>query len=390
MHNFQIDQKALSDLLRKMIAIESINPGLSDQGSGESVIAEMLGDYMLTMGLEVEYQEPEPGRKNVIGIWKGIGGGKSLLLNGHLDTVGTDGMTIPPFLPEVREGRIYGRGSMDMKSGVAAQIVSVKTLQDAGIRLKGDVLITCVADEENLSIGTEALVRDYRADAAIVTEPTNLDIVVAHKGFVWARIEIAGKAAHGSRPEEGVDAIIKAGKLLVELDKLEHQILPLKSHPLLGRASLHASLIRGGTAISVYPDNCIIDLERRTLPGEDSQTAEKELKDVLKSLKAQDPQFDGKVNIRFERSPMAVPVESEIVQTLSHSFRQRMNHPPKHAGIAFWTDAGLLNDAGIPTVVFGPGGKGLHAAVEYVEFDSVVKTAEILTDTLAGFCGIAD
>ena len=376
----------LLGLLSRMIEIESINPSLSQNGNGENRLARFLGEYMESFGLNVHYQEIAAGRTNVIGTLKGIGGGKSLMFNGHLDTVGVEGMQISPFEPAFEDGKLYGRGSMDMKSGVAAQIIATRQLKESGKQLAGDVIVACVADEEYLSIGTEALIKEFSADAAVVTEPTNLEIMIAHKGFVWIKVQVEGKAAHGSRPEEGIDAIMKAGHVLHALDQWNSTKLSQQQHPLLGRASLHASIISGGTEISIYPAQCTIELERRTLPGENLSSVSQEIETVLTSLKEKDKQLQTSFECYFERKPLETPPEAPIVKILGKHYADILNKPVKHKGIAFWTDAALLAEAGIPTVVFGPTGEGLHSAVEYVEFESVVQTAEILNRLALDFC----
>lgn len=372
----------LEALLKEMIAIESINPSLDPKGSGEGKIAEMLGTFMEAAGFSVAFQEFETGRKNVIGILKGKGGGKTLMLNGHLDTVGITGMKIDPFDPSQAGTKMFGRGSMDMKSGVAAMIIAAKSIKDAGIELGGDVILACVGDEEYASKGTEVLIKAYTADAAIVTEPTDMKVTVAHKGFVWSKIKVHGKAAHGSRPEEGIDAILKASSVLQELLHWETVELPKRTHPLLGRPSLHGSIIKGGTEISVYPHLCEIEVEWRTLPGENLAFVDQQLTTLLDRARAKDPDLCVEHEVSFERPPLEISPASDIVRALD----QAISGSVEHAGIAFWTDAALLAGAGIPSVIFGPKGKGLHAAVEYVEFDSVIETAEILALTILNYC----
>ena len=376
----------LLHLLSRMIEIESINPSLSSQGSGESKLARFLGTYMESFGLEVYYQEIALNRTNVIGILKGSGGGKSLMFNGHLDTVGVTGMQIPPFEAIFEAGNLYGRGSMDMKSGVAAQILAARMLKESGVTLSGDVIVTCVADEEYLSIGTEALVKEFTADAAVVTEPTNMEVMIAHKGFVWINLEINGKAAHGSRPEEGIDAIMKAGHVLHALDQWDRNSLSQRKHHLLGRASLHASLIEGGTEISIYPALCKIKLERRTLPGENLVSVSQEIDALLTTLRVRDEQLLTKYECYFERKPLETSPDEPIVEMLGKHYSRILGKTVNHKGIAFWTDAALLAEAGIPVVVFGPAGKGLHSAVEFVDFESVVQCTQILADLAADFC----
>ena len=382
-----IDENYALLFLQELIRIESVNPSLSSQGTGEYRIATYVGELMEYFGMEVSYQNIGGNRVNVIGELKGSGHGKSLILNGHLDTVGVEHMEIPPHEPEFKDGKIFGRGAIDMKSGIAAQVLAVKAIIDAGIKLKGNVVIACVADEEYMSKGTEIFLENYTADAAIVTEPTNMKVAIAHKGFVWSNIQFKGRAAHGSLPEEGVDAIMKAGKFLAVLDQWEHKHLPKITHPLLGRGSVHASTISGGTAISIYPDACILEVERRTLPGENATSVQAELGHMLEHLRGLDKHFSYTLDTYFERPPLKTSENEDISLALKKAFLQSTNEEAEIIGLNFWTDGALLSQAGIPTVVFGPTGEGLHAAVEYVEFDSVIQCAEILAQTVIDFCG---
>lgn len=381
-----VDHEALLENLQALIRINSVNPSLVKGGNGESEIAEYLGRYFANLGLEVRYQEMQPGRKNVIGILKGTGGGKSLILNGHTDTVSLEGMRIKPLEPSYIDGKVYGRGSLDMKGGVAAAISAVKAIAESGRKLRGDVILACVADEEYASIGTEALVREYSADAAIVCEPSALGLGIAHKGFAWITIDVHGKAAHGSKPEDGVDAIVKAGKVLVGLEELGVK-LRCKKHELLGSPSVHASLIHGGKELSTYPDFCQIQIERRTIPGEVKSTVVEEIQSLLQTIAIQDPQFNAEFEVFFYRSHFAIAETEPIISTARQAFHQIVGKEPEFIGFSGWLDSSILADAGIPTLIFGPSGEGLHADAEYVEFASVVTSAEVLVATIVDFCG---
>ena len=240
---FAIDESYLTKLTRELIRINSINPSLSSDGKGEAEIGAFVAEKLSELGLDVTTSEIAPGRVNVIGLLRGTGGGKSLLLNAHMDTVGVESMAIDPFGGELRDGRIYGRGAQDMKGSLAAIIAAAKAIVDANIRLRGDLLITGVADEEYSSIGTEALVKLFKADSAIVTEPTDMHICRAHRGFIWFEVETIGRAAHGSRYKEGIDANMRMGRFLAELEKLEQELLQRKGHELTGPPSLYAITI---------------------------------------------------------------------------------------------------------------------------------------------------
>src|SRR2546421_10007803 len=229
-----------TDLLRKLVAINSINPDLVADGPGEGEIARFVAAWLSEAGLEVILDEPEAGRPNVVAIARGSGGGRSLLLNAHSDTVGVAFME-RPHEPVIEGDRLYGRGAYDMKGGLASIMVAAARAKK--LKLRGDVILTAVSDEEFASIGTSSIVKQYHADAAIVTEPTELDVCVAHKGFAWLEVETMGTAAHGSLPELGVDAIVKMAKVLNGLEELDHTLHASPGHHLLRSGSLHASLI---------------------------------------------------------------------------------------------------------------------------------------------------
>jgi acetylornithine deacetylase len=384
--DIKINNKNLLAFLKDLIRINSVNPSLSDEGDGEFRIARYVGEYLKELGLDVHYQEIEKNRINVIGILKGTGDGQSIMLNGHTDTVSVERMEIDPFEPENKDGRIYGRGSLDMKAGLAAQIMAVQSIIESGRVLKGDVILTFVADEEYASIGTEAVLKEYSADAAIICEPTNLDIVIAHKGFAWTKIEVFGRAAHGSLPEKGVDAIVKAGKVLTEIENLGESGLTQKKHPLLGSPSIHASLISGGIGLSTYPDYCKIELERRTLPGEDKVIVAEEIQNILQDIKSKDKQFKANFEVFFTRPAYEIAKEKPIVKSLSRAYELMQGKKPEFRGMGGWIESALLVEAGIPTVIFGPSGEGSHASVEYVDFNSVIMTTEILIELITDFC----
>ncbi len=385
MNKIAIDSGELLANLQKLIAIDSVNPSLVPGGKGEREIAGYIGAYLAALGLQVRYQEIAAGRVNVIATLKGEGGGPTLILNGHTDTVGLDKMAISPLDPVYRDGKVYGRGSLDMKGGLAAAIAAVRAVAAAGARLRGDVILACVADEEYASIGTEALVREYTADAAIVCEPSGLGIGIAHKGFAWADIDVHGRAAHGSKPELGIDAIVKAGKVLVGLETLG-QKLAARTHPLLGPASVHASLIQGGIELSTYPDHCRIKIERRTIPGEQEKDVAAELEALLAGIAAADPQFKAAYNIFFYRPHFEISPAEPIVALLADQYERATDQKPGYMGFSGWLDSSILAGAGIPTVIFGPAGEGLHADSEHVDFASVVTAAQVLAGTVAAFC----
>ncbi len=255
----------LVHLLSDLVAIDSVNPNMASGTGGEANIAAFIAKWLEQGGVEVQLIETVAGRPNVMGIVHGTGGGKTLMLNGHMDTVGTGGM-MDPHKPIIKDGRLYGRGAYDMKGGLAACMEAMTEVRK--LHLRGDVVFTAVIDEEYASLGTQHMATSIRADGAIIAEFTELQLITAHRGFAWLEVETQGKAAHGSRPDLGVDAIVKMGKVLAELEKLDLALRSNPSHPLLGSGSIHASLINGGKEPSTYPDQCMLSIERRTLPGE--------------------------------------------------------------------------------------------------------------------------
>ncbi|MBI3361546.1 MAG: ArgE/DapE family deacylase [Chloroflexi bacterium] len=380
-----MDQAETIDLLTRLVAIDSVNPALVPGGKGEAEIAAFAADYLRRAGLEVHLQEAAPGRPNVIAILRGTGGGSSLMFNGHLDTVGVQGMA-DPFTARVEDGKLFGRGAYDMKGPDAAAMLAVCALRSSGVTLAGDVILALVADEEHASLGTSALVREWRADAAIVVEPTEMHLVLAHKGFVWARVTTVGRAAHGSRFDEGLDAIVMAGKYLAEFDSLERELRARSPHPLLGPPSIHASMIRGGQELSSYPAECAIEIERRTVPGETMGQVEAELRAVADRVSAVDSRFRANAEAYFTRSAFEIDPNAPIARTTHRVAARHLAREPERRGATFWMDSAILSEAGIPTAIFGPGGAGAHSTNEYVLVDDVVKCAEIYADLAVEFC----
>ena len=351
-------------LLHDLVAIDSVNPSLVPGARGEAEIARHVAEACGAAGLEVHVTEVAPGRPNVVAVLEGRAPGPMLMLCGHIDTVGVAGMS-NPFHPITREGKLYGRGAQDMKGGVAAMIGAAATLAASGGLARGRLIVAAVVDEEHASLGAEALVAGWRADAAVVTEPTGLDIAVAHKGFQWVEVETRGRAAHGSRPQEGRDAILRMGRVLSRLENLDRQLRSRAPHGLLGTASLHASLIGGGRELSSYPDRCTLQLERRTLPGEPGGVALSEVEQVLEVAAREDPEFDGVARPIFGRDGYEIAA-SDPLPDLVRRAAASVGCAAARVGMTFWTDAAILGAAGIPSVLFGPGGAGLHSTEEYV------------------------
>jgi acetylornithine deacetylase len=371
-------------LLRELVAVNSVNPTLVAGAPGEHEVAAVIAHEMRRSGLDVSVEMVAPGRPNVIGVLDGRAKGRTLMLCGHTDTVGVTGMT-DPFTPVERDGRIYGRGSQDMKGGVAAMISAAATIAAHGGLASGRLIVAAVADEEHSSIGADALVKTWRADAAIVTEPTDLEIAVGHKGFAWVEILVEGKAAHGSRPAEGQDAILRLGRVLTRLEALDRTLQARPPHPLVGTGSLHASIVEGGRELSSYPDRAVLQMEWRMLPSEPESIAVEEVQRILDELAREDSTFRGSATARFSRPGYEVPAEHELPQLLAKAFAH-VGGRPRITGASFWTDAAVLGHAGIPSILFGPGGAGLHSIEEYVNVADVLLCRDALVELARRFC----
>lgn len=373
----------ITELVRQLVAIDSVNPDLVPGGAGEGEIARFVANWLTRAGLEVTVRNVVAGRPNVVGVARGTGGGRALLLNAHMDTVGVEGMQ-QPHEPVIEGTRLYGRGAYDMKGGLAAIMAAGAAASQH--RLRGDVIVAAVIDEEYASLGTSALLGGVSADAAIVAEPTELDVCVAHKGFAWFAVETEGVAAHGSRPDLGVDAIVRMGRVLIELEALQTHLRARPGHHLLGTGSVHASLIAGGQELSSYPQHCCLQIERRTLPGETLAAVEAEMSALLARVVGADPACKVSVTPLVARDPFEVALDAAPVQAVVRHARAVLGREPAVAGSFGWMDSALLSGAGIPTVIFGPGGTGAHAVVEWSDLEQVEQATRVLTMVARDFC----
>ncbi|TDF92711.1 ArgE/DapE family deacylase [Arthrobacter terricola] len=373
-----------AELLKDLVRIDSVNPGLVAGSAGETGIADYTSAWLECHGFEVTRLEAEPGRPSVVGVAAGSGGGNSLMFNGHLDTVTLAGYDGDPLDPRVEDGKMFGRGTFDMKAGIAAIMVAAATA--AAQPHRGDIIVALVSDEEYASAGTEEVLRHFTADAAIISEPTHEDVVIAHRGFAWFDVTIHGVAAHGSRPDLGIDAIAKAGRFLTGMDQLTRKLAEGTQHPTLKAGNIHASLIRGGEEISSYPAECTISLERRTIPGETADTVEAELRAILDDIAATDAEFQYTITRGLERQPFEVSPEEPIVQALLTAAKNSTGQDLALRGEPFWTDAALMLDSGIPGLLFGVDGGGAHAATEWIELASLRRVTSVLTQTTLNYC----
>jgi acetylornithine deacetylase len=373
----------VADLAAKLVAVESINPDVVAGGSGEAAVARFVAEWCERAGLDTTLEEAAPGRPNVIAAARGSSGGRSLMLNAHTDTVGVAGMT-DPFAARVEDGRLYGRGAYDMKGSLAACMLAAA---EAGRRrLPGDVILTAVSDEEFASVGTEAVVRSVAADVAIVTEPTEMQVAVAHRGFVHVEVETHGRAAHGSRPDVGIDAIAKMGRLLVGIEQLDARLRGNPTHGYLGSGSVHASLVEGGQEYSSYPARCVLQAERRTIPGETVSQVEDELRSLAQVAAEGDPDFSADIRVLAFREPFEVAVDAPIVRAMRRHATAVLGEEPAVVGVPFWADSALLAAAGVSTVLFGPRGEGAHGEVEWVDVGDLERCVEIYVSVATELC----
>src|SRR5215211_8058231 len=314
-----VSYNEVAALTADLVTIDSTNPDLVPGGAGEVEIA----------GFVAEPDELGPSRSNVIAVARGSGGGRTLMLNAHMDVVGAGGMA-EPWTPRSDGTRLYGRGTYDMKASLATIMLAGR--EAARLQLRGDVIVTAVADEEFASIGVQDVVRHIRADGAIVTEPTGLDLCVAHKGFVWLEVETRGVASHGSLPEEGVDAIAKMGPVLTGLAALDRELRSRSGHLLLGPSSIHASLIQGGQELSTYPARCLLSIERRTIPGETIAEIEGQIADILVQAGAADSSFQAEQRTLLVRDPFSVGLEQPIVDLARRHLTRATGRDPEISG----------------------------------------------------------
>lgn len=380
-----IDRQFTIDTLQELVRINSVNPDLEDGGAGEKEISEYIHRKLKDIGIESELEELAPGRFNLTATLKGSGNGNSLMLNAHTDTVGVAGMD-DPFSGNIVDGKLYGRGAYDMKASIAAILAVGKAIIDHKLNLNGDLVLSFVADEEYASIGAQALVRKLKTDAAIVTEPTDLNICLAHRGFAIYNITTTGKTAHGGQHRLGIDANTKMGLLLAGIDKLARKLPDERKHPLCGEASLHIPTIRGGRSLFIYSSECHAQLERRTLPGETEESVESELKQIIEKLRSDDAEFNATLETELWRAPYEVDHNAKIVSDLGEAVQSVLGHPAENIGHTWWEDSAFFGKAGIETVIIGPKGGGIHEDVEWVELDSVVDLATILLNSSQSYC----
>ncbi len=378
------------DLARQLISIDSVNPALVPGGAGEHEIARFVERWSAENGLASRLIPSPDGRPNLVirdagrhADDAGTAAGPTLMLYGHLDTVGPGSMAAP-FDPRIEGDRLLGRGAYDQKAGLAAALVGAREAVRAGVR--GRVLVVAVADEETTSTGIVEVLRHVRADGAVITEPTELALGIAHRGFVWVEVEVLGKAAHGSRPHLGIDAIFRTGPVISALERYTEGLAG-RIHPLLGAGLLHASRIAGGTEMATLPDRCLLSVERRTLPGETPEGVLEEIEAVLDACRTEDPTLDASARVTLARDPFEIAADHPFVELVRAASARATGVPPKLAGVSFWADSAYTAAAGIPSVLLGPPGEGAHADVEWVSVRGTIACARALAEIALDFCG---
>src|SRR5437867_7058163 len=369
-------------LLCDLIRIPSINPALGgDDATGEGDIAAFAARWLTERGVPARLEEAAPGRPNTVAeVGAGEAEGATLILCAHLDTVGVAGMSIPPYEPSIRDGRVYGRGAYDMKSGVAAVMCAAAALAREAIQ--GTVLVALVSDEEYESRGAEHFVQRHRADGCILTEGSEGKLVLAHKGFLWIDLVTKGRAAHGSRWDLGKSAIGTMGRIIAAIEEFDSRELRKRVHPLVGPSSMHCALITGGVGISTYAPRCHLEIERRTLPDETPEKAMEEIRGIALGI---DPEAE--VTLRFSRTPLLTDRDAPIARSVRESVSSVVGTAPEETGVGYWMDAAIFAGAGIPSVNYGPAGAGAHETVEWVDASSVVTCARVLRESAKRFLG---
>lgn len=376
----KIDNSHLLDLATRLVRIQSENPP-----GREKEIADMLEEKMAELGLKVERYDFKPGRPNLIGV-RDFGSGRSMMFDGHMDTVpagNPDLWSVDPFSGEIVDGELYGRGSADMKASIAAWLSAVEAVLKAGLELEGKILTCLVSDEEASGLGTrDVLSKGYRADMAVVGEPTGLALNIAHKGVIRWRLATFGRAAHASSPREGVNAIYKMAKACLRIqDYLDD--LGRSRHGLVGRPTISIGKISGGQKDNVIPDYCEVTVDRRMIPGEKPEEAEREFVQLLESMKQQDKEFKYEIERYVVLEPSEIQPEERVVKIFSTSIRKVTGRKPVLQGFKATCEMTHLVSSRIPTVIFGAGKLSqAHTVDEHVDIEEIMTASKIYAESI--------
>jgi acetylornithine deacetylase/succinyl-diaminopimelate desuccinylase family protein len=369
--------ETLADLVR----INSVNSSY-EGGPGEGEIAEYVRRFFEQRGIEVWEQEVFPGRPNVLARLPGLDSSRRIVLEAHTDTVSVKGMTIPPFEPVIRDGKMYGRGSCDTKAGLATMMHALASLKEDGITPPCEVLLAAAVDEEYSYRGVVRLCEGLKADAAIVAEPTELRAVIATKGVLRCRIVVHGRSAHSSKPHLGVNAITHMARVIAAIEA-DNERMASVQHPLVGCGTCNVGVITGGVQVNFVPDRCAIEIDRRLLPGERASDAVAHYRQLLQSLDGITAEVEEPLLLVDEA--LDTPADAAVVQTATRVLNDMgLNAAP--CGVPFGCDASKLSRAGIPSIVFGPGSiDRAHTADEYIELDQVERAFEFQRRFLLSF-----
>lgn len=374
------------DLLDQLVRIESVTPWLIPTGSGERTIAEFMARWLDGLGLEITLDEVVDGRPNLLARLRGTGGGPTLCLNAHTDTVGFEGWADRALDPWVDGDRMYGIGAVDDKAGCVAALIAIRDLARSGLALRGDLLIALVIDEEGVSAGTEHLVAHHQMDAAIVIEPSALPAVVTeHQGFGWIDIIVHGKAAHGSSPEEGVDAIVHMAEVITGLHQLDEREWKANPSAMNGRTVFHTGTIRGGTDYATYPSSVSLGIEIGSQPGETLADRVADIEGIFAEVAERHPTFRGEVVVKLDRDPFVGAGYENLYAALDSAAEEVLGRPLVREGLNAWTDAALLQAAGVPTVLIGSLGENLHAPYEWADIPELLKLIDLLKSAIVTY-----
>lgn len=380
-------------LLSDLVRIDSVTPWLIPDGAGEGRVQEFMAAWLRALpGVEVWSEEVEPGRPNLFARYPGSGGGPSLMLNSHADTVGYENWRDRALVPERRGERLIGLGVADDKSSCAIGMLALRSLVERGVRLRGDLVVATTVDEEGASIGTAHLLERHRPDAILVLEPERLDqIIVEHQGFGWIDIVVRGRAAHGSDPDRGIDAIAHMAEVITRLRRLDATGFGRgpDGGSMSGRTVFHTGTIRGGTDYATYPSSCVLGIEVGTQPGERLSDRVREIEAIFADVRAAQPDFSGEVRVRIDREPFMPSGHERLFDALADSAEEVLGRRPSAAGLNAWGDSGLCSAAGIPTLCYGVLGGNFHAPDEWVSMPEMVAAVEIVERAIERFCGIA-
>lgn len=378
-----VSTEEVVELISDLVRIDSVTPWLVESGAGERGVADYFSAWVADLPVEVRIDEIEPGRLNFIATLRGSGGGPLLCLNAHADTVGFAGWPDEALVPRLEGDRLYGLGASDDKGCCAVALLTLRHLAVAARRLRGDLMIALVADEEGVSLGTERLVTTTRPDLAIVLEADALPrVVVEHQGFGWLDVVVNGRAAHGSAPETGVDAIVGLAEVITRLGAWARGQLAVTPTPRNGHTVFHTGTVRGGTDYATYPSQAIVGVEIGTQPGETLADRVAEIEAIIAEVAATMPGLSGEVRVRLDREPFRAEGHETMLAALQRAARLRLDTPLEEVGLNAWTDAALMQAAGTPTVMLGPLGGNFHSPHEWVSISEVVATVDLLVDAL--------